>query len=252
MASTANGKNTIIPSSSRKSVCDRGGQDGGVDDLPIVYASTVSEQPVVSPISEAAAAFSDEEQQEHGQYGDEMGEIEPEIPLSIVEIDSPQPLSSLPTIVTTSYTRDDAGGININTEDSSGIHEGDTMRNAKSSTNCFFTYYHHRNGNIGCSVGDGMSCSNEGEESPWEKKCRRRRRRKTRMVVGGITGLVVGTVILCFPGAILGTVVGVWATRSISKRRENLKDERAAMAAAAAATTAVDSPVAVATRVGDA
>jgi len=66
------------------------------------------------------------------------------------------------------------------------------------------------------------------EEDPFHKKLRRRMRRKRRMAVGGIAGCIVGSIILCFPGAILGAVTGAWGARALSKRRENLKDERLA------------------------
>ena len=67
------------------------------------------------------------------------------------------------------------------------------------------------------------------EEDPYHKKIRRRCRRKRRMVVGGVTGCVVGSIILCFPiGSIIGAVTGVWTARAISKRREHVKDNRLA------------------------
>lgn len=70
--------------------------------------------------------------------------------------------------------------------------------------------------------------SNDGhDETSWEKQCRRCRRRKRRMVVGGVAGLVIGSILFCGPiGAVLGAVGGAWATLAISKRRGNLKDQR--------------------------
>jgi hypothetical protein len=64
------------------------------------------------------------------------------------------------------------------------------------------------------------------EEDPHHKKIRRRCQRKRRMAAGGALGCVIGSIILCFPGAVLGAVTGAWGARALSKRRENLKDER--------------------------
>jgi len=260
MVLTANKKKTILPSSSSSSSDGRGGEDDNDDDLPIVYASTFPQPPpppVVSPSTSETAASSSlsaaiasaisggggggteqqQQQQYHqGRYGDEMGDIQPEIPLSIVEVDPPQPPSP-------AASHDHGGDLeadgNTNTEEGTTNNVGDDE--TKTCT--------HTPDNT-CAFNIGSGC---GGESPWERKCRRRQRRKARMVVGGLTGLVVGTVILCVPGAILGSVVGVWATRSISKRRERLKDERIAMSSASSsAAEEVDGPVAVATHVGDA
>lgn len=66
------------------------------------------------------------------------------------------------------------------------------------------------------------------EEDFYHKKMRRRRRRKRRMAAGGVLGCVIGSVILCFPGAVLGAVTGALGARALSKRREHLKDERVA------------------------
>jgi hypothetical protein len=68
----------------------------------------------------------------------------------------------------------------------------------------------------------------EAEEDPYHKKIRRRLRRKRRMAIGGIAGCVVGSFLLCFPGAVLGAITGAWGARALSKRREKLKDERLA------------------------
>ena len=62
------------------------------------------------------------------------------------------------------------------------------------------------------------------------------------MVIGGVVGLVVGSTILCVPGAILGAIGGAWVARSYTKRREQWKDEKQASVA----------PVATATHVGSA
>jgi hypothetical protein len=78
----------------------------------------------------------------------------------------------------------------------------------------------------------------EEVEDPFQKKLRRRMRRKRRMAVGGIAGCIVGSMILCFPGAILGAVTGAWGARALSKRRESLKDERLAKERLAAAQPA--------------
>ena len=226
MVLTANRKKTILPSSSSPSSSLTGsqGDDNDDNDLPIVYASTFPPSPTSLPpptqqlTSEPSAA---------------------EIPLSIVEVDQPSTSDHENLMIggidnTEEGTNNDN---NVGDDDETKLHTANTTTHGKT---CAF--------NIG-SGHDG--------ESPWEKKCRRRNRRKARMVVGGLTGLVVGTVILCVPGAIIGTVVGVWATRSISKRRERLKDERMAMSSAssssaAAAQEEVEGPVAVATHVGDA
>ena len=76
------------------------------------------------------------------------------------------------------------------------------------------------------------------EEDPFHKKSRRRCRRKRRMAAGGLVGCVVGSFILCFPGAVLGAIGGAWGARALSKRRENLKDERMAKERLAAAQPA--------------
>ncbi len=66
------------------------------------------------------------------------------------------------------------------------------------------------------------------EEDPFHKKIRRRLRRKRRMAAGGIAGCIVGSVFLCFPGAIIGAIAGALGARALSKRREHLKDQRLA------------------------
>jgi hypothetical protein len=76
------------------------------------------------------------------------------------------------------------------------------------------------------SNGDIHDVDIHEEEDPHSKKVRRRLRRKRRMAVGGVTGCLIGSVLLCFPGAVLGAITGVWGARILSKRREKLKDER--------------------------
>ena len=80
------------------------------------------------------------------------------------------------------------------------------------------------------------------EEDPHSKKERRRCRRKRRMAAGGVLGCVIGSVILCFPGAVLGAIGGAWGARALSKRRENIKDERVAKERLVAAQPADGEP----------
>ncbi|KAL3904231.1 MAG: hypothetical protein SGILL_010149 [Bacillariaceae sp.] len=88
-------------------------------------------------------------------------------------------------------------------------------------------------------------CDSHTEEDPFYKKMRRRRRRKRRMAAGGVLGCVVGAVILCFPGAVLGAIGGAWGARTISKRREHVKDERLAKERLGAAQPVEGEPVKV-------
>lgn len=63
------------------------------------------------------------------------------------------------------------------------------------------------------------------DESPFAKKCRRRHRRRWRMVAGGTAGAIVGTLIFCGPlGVVVGAVGGAGAARVLSKRGERKKD----------------------------
>ncbi|KAL3922486.1 MAG: hypothetical protein SGILL_002182 [Bacillariaceae sp.] len=80
------------------------------------------------------------------------------------------------------------------------------------------------------------------EEDPYHKKVRRRCRRKRRMAAGGVLGCVVGSIILCFPGAVLGAISGAMGARALSKRREHIKDERMAKDRLAAAQPAEGEP----------
>ena len=243
MVLTSNRKKTILPSASSPSSSLSGSQGDDTDDtdLPIVYASTFPPPPTpTSEPSPGTIALTEQpchHQQHRGRYGDEIGDVQPEIPLSIVEVDQPS-TSDRENMMVAGSNNTEEGTSNDN--DVGDDDETKFHTTTKHGNTCAF--------NIGSGY-DG--------ESPWEKKCRRRNRRKARMVVGGLTGLVVGTVILCVPGAIVGTVVGVWATRSISKRRERLKDERVVMSSASSSSSAaareeVEGPIAVATRVGDA
>jgi hypothetical protein len=80
----------------------------------------------------------------------------------------------------------------------------------------------------------------EAEEDPYHQKIRRRLRRKRRMAIGGFAGCIVGSIILCFPGALLGGITGAWGARALSKRREKLKDDRLAKERLASAQPAAD------------
>ena len=63
-------------------------------------------------------------------------------------------------------------------------------------------------------------------EDPLQKKLRRRRRRRGRMAVGGVSGFVVGSLVLGPIGAVVGTVTGVTLARGVSKIGEKRKDRR--------------------------
>ena len=63
-------------------------------------------------------------------------------------------------------------------------------------------------------------------ESPFERKMRRRRRRKGRMAAGAAGGAIVGGVLLCGVGAIVGALAGGAIARNASKRGEQRKDRR--------------------------
>jgi hypothetical protein len=63
------------------------------------------------------------------------------------------------------------------------------------------------------------------DESPFAKKCRRRHRRRWRMVAGGTAGAILGTLIFCGPlGVVAGAAAGAGAARVLSKRGERKKD----------------------------
>jgi hypothetical protein len=63
-------------------------------------------------------------------------------------------------------------------------------------------------------------------EDPFHKKNRRRKRRRARMVLGGATGIVVGTMFFGPIGGIAGLATAVAVTRTASKLGEKLKDRR--------------------------
>ena len=63
-------------------------------------------------------------------------------------------------------------------------------------------------------------------EDPFAKKYRRRKRRRSRMVVGGATGFVVGTMVFGPIGGLAGLATAVAVTRTASKLGERRKDGR--------------------------
>lgn len=63
-------------------------------------------------------------------------------------------------------------------------------------------------------------------EDPLHKKYRRRQRRRSRMVMGGATGFVLGTFVLGPFGAVVGLATGAALARTASKIGEKRKDSR--------------------------